>query len=226
MGENHSAWFRRRPRSIKNFSNGASSGCIARIHPGLWLRNRAVRNTLQVVYDHRRWRAGQFHLLPVAQDELHPSILDRALDEIGSCRGIHGHNYGASQEDPPKTSDPLGGVGTPEKDAIAWDHTLPGKRRTPEKGVGVELSIRRLFTTVAASLDDSDIAGKAGEVSKKTQEILSGHKHSIFFAAGTGRFYPGSSCAAFQARQTAHLGMRKHPTPKCTSRATKEQSLA
>src|SRR5258708_39776973 len=97
---------------------------------------------------------------------------------------------------------------------------------TPEKGGAVKLCIRQLFTTVAASLDDSNVATEAGEVSEKTQEILSGHKRSRFFAADMGRFYPGSGGAAFRAGQKACLRMREHPTPKCTSCATKEQVLA
>jgi hypothetical protein len=94
---------------------------------------------------------------------------------------------------------------------------------TPEKGGGVKLSVRQLFTTVAASLDDSNVATEAGEVSEKTQEILSGHKPCSFFASDMGRFYPGSRGAAFRAGHKARLRMRKHPIPKCTSRATKEQ---
>jgi hypothetical protein len=74
---------------------------------------------------------------------------------------------------------------------------------TPEESGGVKLCIRQLFTTVAASLDDSDIAAEAGEVSEKTEEILSGHKRSSFFASDTARFYPRSGGAAFQA---ARLG--------------------
>jgi hypothetical protein len=54
---------------------------------------------------------------------------------------------------------------------------------TPEKGGVVKLCIRQLLTTVAASLDDSNVATEAGEVSEKTQEILSGHKRSSFFAS-------------------------------------------
>jgi hypothetical protein len=75
-------------------------------------------------------------------------------------------------------------------------------------------------------LDDSNVATEAGEVSEKTQEILSGHKRSSLLASDMGRFYPGSSGAAFRAGQKARLPMRKHPAPKCTSRATKEQVLA
>jgi len=63
---------------------------------------------------------------------------------------------------------------------------------TPEKGGAVKLCIRQLLTTVAASLDDSNVATEAGEVSEETQEILSGHKRGSFFASDIGRFYPGS----------------------------------
>jgi hypothetical protein len=97
---------------------------------------------------------------------------------------------------------------------------------TPEKGGAVKLCIRQLLTTVAASLDDSNVPTEAGEVSEKTQEILSGHKRSSFFASDRDRFYPGSRGAAFRAGHKARLRMRQHPTPKCTSRATKEQVVA
>jgi len=63
---------------------------------------------------------------------------------------------------------------------------------TPEIGGSEKLCIRQLFTTVAASLDDSNVATEAGEVSEKTQEILSGHKRGGFFASDMRRFYPGS----------------------------------
>jgi len=55
--------------------------------------------------------------------------------------------------------------------------------------VGVKLSIRQLFPTVAASLDDSDIAGKAGKISEKAQEIFAGHKRNCFSASDMARFY-------------------------------------
>jgi hypothetical protein len=61
---------------------------------------------------------------------------------------------------------------------------------TPEKGVGVEFAIRQLFPAVAASLDDSGIAGEPGEIREKTEKILSGHKRSSFFASDMSRFYP------------------------------------
>jgi hypothetical protein len=57
-------------------------------------------------------------------------------------------------------------------------------------GMGVKLSIRQLFPTVAASLDDSDIACEAGKIGEKAQEILSGHKRNCFFASDMARFYP------------------------------------
>jgi len=48
-------------------------------------------------------------------------------------------------------------------------------------------------------LDDSNVATEAGEVSEETQEILSGHKRSSFFAADMGRFYSGSGGATLRA---------------------------
>src|SRR5260370_41878510 len=97
---------------------------------------------------------------------------------------------------------------------------------TPAAGGGVKLFILQLFTREAAPLDDSNVATKTGEVSEKTEEILSGHKRSGFFASDTARFYPRSGGVAFQAGQAARFCIRKHPLPECTFPATKEQALA
>jgi hypothetical protein len=56
--------------------------------------------------------------------------------------------------------------------------------------VGVEFPIRQLFPTVAASLDDSGIAGETGEIREKAEKIPSGHKCNSLFASDMSRFYP------------------------------------
>jgi len=112
------------------------------------------------------------------------------LNEIRGGGSVHRDDDGATQEDPPEASDPFGGVWSPEKDAITWDNPAYSERSTPEGGVRVQLSIRQLFPTIAASLDDSGIAREASEVSEETHEIVSGHKRSSFFASDMGRFYP------------------------------------
>jgi hypothetical protein len=57
-------------------------------------------------------------------------------------------------------------------------------------GAGVKLFKRQLFPAVAASLDDSGITAKAGEIGEKAQQILSGHRRSSFVASDMARFYP------------------------------------
>src|SRR5439155_10653003 len=101
VGEHHPARLGRCARSVKNFGNGASYGGVTRSYAGLRLRDRAGYNILQIVYDHRRCRTGQFHLLTVTQDELHPGIFNRALNELWGCRGVHRHDHGTAQEDAP-----------------------------------------------------------------------------------------------------------------------------
>src|SRR6266436_4474998 len=123
--QNNAAWLSRRPRSVKNFRNGASRGCVARIHASISGRLRACHHILEIVDDHRWRSAGQFHLLAVTQDELHSSILDRALNEIRRRGGVHRDNNGATQEDSPVTGDPLGRIGSPEKNAITWSNPAP-----------------------------------------------------------------------------------------------------
>jgi hypothetical protein len=132
----------------------------------------------------------QLHLLTVAQNELHACIFDHPLNELWGRDSVHRDNDGAAQENSPEASDPFGGVWTPEKDAITGVNAAPSERMTPEKGVGVEFAIRQFFPTVAASLDDSGIAGEPSEIREKTEKILSGHKRNSFFASDMGRFYP------------------------------------
>src|SRR5258708_3780850 len=132
----------------------------------------------------------------------------------------------ARQQTTTKASNQLGGVEAPEQDAIIWHNAPSDKGMPPEESGGVKLCKRKLFATVAASMDDSDIAAEAGEVSEKTEEILSGHKRSGFFVSDTARFYPRSGDAAFRAAQAARFCIRKHPLPMCTCRATKEQAVA
>src|SRR6266849_7970619 len=187
--ENDPARIGRRARSVKNFGNGAARGCITRIHAGICHRCKTVHDMLEIVDDYRRRRPGQLPLLTVTQDELHAGILDRALNEIGGRGRVHRDNDAPTQEDSPEAGNPFGGVGPPEKDALTWHNSAPSERLTPEKGIGVKPGIRQLFPAVAASLDDSGIAGEAGEISEKTQEIFSGHKCSSLFASNTGRFY-------------------------------------
>jgi len=55
--------------------------------------------------------------------------------------------------------------------------------------VGVKPSIRQLFPTVAASLDDSDITAEASKIREEAQQILSGHSRSRSFASNIARFY-------------------------------------
>jgi hypothetical protein len=112
------------------------------------------------------------------------------LNELEGRGCVHRDNDPAAQEDSPEASDPFSAVWTPKKDTIPGQNAPPVKHRTPEKGGGVKLCIRQLFPTIAASLDDSNVAAEAGEVSKKAQKILSGHKRSGFFASDMGRFYP------------------------------------
>jgi hypothetical protein len=54
----------------------------------------------------------------------------------------------------------------------------------------MELRIRQLFPTVAASLDDSHVATEMEKFREKTKKILSWHKRSSFFASDMSRFYP------------------------------------
>src|SRR5258708_14159457 len=126
VGQNNAAWLSRRSRSIKNFCNGASSRFISRVHTRMWGWLRACHNVLKIVDDHRRWCAGQLHLLTIAQDEFHAGILDRALNEIRRRRGVHRHNDSATQEDSPVTGNPLGRIGSPEKNAITWSNPVLG----------------------------------------------------------------------------------------------------
>ena len=164
MRENDAARLGRCARSVKNFGNGASYGGVTRSYAGLRLRDRAGYNILQIVYDHRRCRTGQFHLLTVTQDELHPGIFNRALNELWGCRGVHRHDHGTAQEDAPEARNPFGGISSPEKNAIPRENAPPRKRITPEMGGVVELCVRQFFPTVAASLDGSDIARETGEI--------------------------------------------------------------
>src|SRR5258708_7396598 len=159
VGQNNAAWLSRRPRSVKNFCNGATCGCITRSR--IRGRRRARDEIVEIVDDHRRWRAGQLHLLTIAQDEFHAGILDRALNEIRRRSGVHRHNDGATQEDSPVTGNPLGRIGSPEKNAITWSNPVPRERITPKENTGVKLYIRQLFPTVAATLDDGHIAAEA-----------------------------------------------------------------
>jgi len=144
-------------------------------------------------------------LLAIAQDELHAGVLDGALDEIGRGSGVHRDNDGAAQEDSPEAGDPFGGIRPPKKDAVTRYNPAPGKRMTPEMGAGGNLCIRQLFPAVAAPLDDSGIAAKAGEIGEKTQEIFSGHKRRTLSASDMARFYAWSGGGAFVAGQTACL---------------------
>ncbi len=161
--QNNAAWLSRRPRSVKNFRNGASRGCVARIHASISGRLRACHHILEIVDDHRRWRAEQLHLLTIAQDESHAGILDRALHEIRRRSSVHRHNNRATQKGSPVAGDPLGGIGPPEKHAVTRGHAAPGERAIPEKRVGVKFRIRQFFPTVAAPLDDGHVAAKAGK---------------------------------------------------------------
>src|SRR5713226_3247847 len=124
VGQNNAAWLGRRSRSVKNFCNGVSGGCITRIR--IRGRRRARDEILEIVDDDRGWRAEQLHLLTIAQDELHAGILDRALNEIWRRGGVHRHNHSAPQEDSPVTSDPFGRIGSPEKNSITWSNPVPG----------------------------------------------------------------------------------------------------
>jgi hypothetical protein len=128
--------------------------------------------------------------LTVTQNELHVRIFDHPLNELGGRGSVHRDNDSAAQEDSPEAGNPFGGVWTPQKDAITGDNAAPSERMAPEKGVGMELQVRQIFPTVAASLDDSSIAGEAGEIREEIEKILSWHKRSSFFPSDMGRFYP------------------------------------
>ncbi len=126
VGQNNAARLGGRPRGVKNFRNGATCRFIPRVHTRIWGWLRACHNVLKIVDDHRRWCAGQLHLLTIAQDEFHASILDRALYEIRRRSGVHRHNDSATQEDSPVTGNPLGRIGSPEKNAITWSNPVLG----------------------------------------------------------------------------------------------------
>src|SRR5439155_12846016 len=102
----------------------------------------------------------------------------------------HGDNHATPQNDYPEALDPFVGIGSPEKNSVPCENPAPRQRSTPQKSVCIKLCIRRLFPTVAESLDDSDIAGKAGKISEKAQEIFAGHKRNCFSASDMARFYP------------------------------------
>src|SRR6266568_3981107 len=55
---------------------------------GVLRRDGAVHDVTKIVDDHRGWQTRQLRLLTIAQNELHAGILNRALDEIGSCGGV------------------------------------------------------------------------------------------------------------------------------------------
>src|SRR5882724_7434627 len=86
-----------RSRSVENFGDRASSGCIARGCISLQRGRRAGHDIFEITDDHRRWRARKLRLLAVAQDELDPRVFDDALNEIGRRCRIHRHHDGAAQ---------------------------------------------------------------------------------------------------------------------------------
>src|SRR2546425_13358901 len=82
MCQNNAARLSRCTRSVKNFCNSASRGCVTRMHIRIlgWLRAR--HDILEIIDDHRRRRTGELDLLAVTQDQLPSGVLNRALDEI------------------------------------------------------------------------------------------------------------------------------------------------
>ena len=128
--------------------------------------------------------------MTVTQNELHAGVLSRALNEVRGRSGVHRDYHAAPQKDSPEASDPFGGIRPPKKYAITRANPSLSEGMTPEKSLCVKLFVRQLFPTVAASLDDSDIAGKAGKISEKAQEIFAGHKRKCFSASDMARFYP------------------------------------
>src|SRR5438132_3039925 len=153
---------------------------MARINASIWGRPRASRNLLLVIIDDHRWRrAAGVRLLTVTQDKLHASVLNRAWHETGGRGCIHRDNHAAPQKDSPEAGDPFGRIGTPKKYAITRENSAAREGLTPKKSVCVKLCVRQLLPTVAASLDDSDIAGKAAKIGEKAQEIRLGHNATV-----------------------------------------------
>src|SRR5260370_16058649 len=103
VGQNNTARLSRRSRSVKNFCNGASGRFISRVHTRIWGWLRACHHILEIVDDHRRWRAGQLRLLAVALDQLYTSILDRALYETRRHNGGPPPNNSPTQNASPRT---------------------------------------------------------------------------------------------------------------------------
>jgi hypothetical protein len=87
---------------------------------------------MENIYDQRGRAASKVRLLAIPKNKFHLGVANRALDEFGVGGGIHGNRNRAAQENGPEAGDPIGGVGTPEQDAVAWADPVARKRMTPK----------------------------------------------------------------------------------------------